>query len=50
MSQPDPIDPEWTGGLWSLLPDESDLPGPMLLDTVFANDRIYDLRAASLAA
>jgi len=50
MSRPDPIDPEWTGGLWSLLPDEGDLPGPMLLDTVFAGDRIYDMRAAPLAA
>ncbi len=38
----------WMGGLWSLLPTESDLPAPLRLETVFDNDRIYDL--AALAA
>lgn len=50
VSGPDPIDPQWTGGLWSLLPAEADLPAPMRLDTVFAGDRIYDVQATPIAA
>ena len=40
----------WTGGLWSLLPAEADLPFSMRLDTVFIGDLMYDLNEVAIAA
>lgn len=40
---------QWTGGLWSLLPLETELPAPLRLETVFDNDRIHDLAMPAAA-
>ncbi|MDQ3654617.1 MAG: hypothetical protein M3457_06015 [Chloroflexota bacterium] len=50
ITGPDPSAPQWTGGLWSLLPNGDDLPSPMRLDTVFAGDQVYDVGEAAIAA
>lgn len=41
--------PDWSGGLWNLLPTEANLPASVRLDTVFDNDCIYDLAASAAA-
>ncbi len=50
ITVPEPDEPARSGGLWSLLPNENDLPSAMRLDTVFAGDQVYDLTETAIAA
>ncbi len=50
VTGPDPSEPRFTGGLWSLLPTEFDLPAPMRLDSVFTDDGVYDAQTVPRAA